>query len=88
MSRIHFFINHNETGFLLLKKIPCADCDFLIRPDQKSRASDKPVPHAFQTATCPQCGSSHIVISAATKEDCIALEPVMAQFKKSVKNSF
>lgn len=81
MTSIHFFINQNDTGHLLLKRIPCAECGFSMRPSKGESVLDKPVPHAIQTATCPRCGAEHFVASAATKADCVALEPVLAKMK-------
>lgn len=84
MNPVHVFINQNDTGFLLLKRIPCAECGFSMRPAKGSSVLNVPVPHALQTATCPQCRAQHIVISAATKADCVALEPMLAFLKKSI----
>jgi predicted RNA-binding Zn-ribbon protein involved in translation (DUF1610 family) len=86
---VHIFINENRLESLLLSTFPCAECGKHIAPDPEM---DKllliPVKHAFQVGGCPDCGAQHVILSAATKADCILLEPVSKAFRENMPNVF
>lgn len=85
MMPMHVFINHNDSGFLLLRRIPCAECGYQIRPiAERNAVLTNPVLHAMQYGICPRCSAQHAVVSAKTKEHCRALEPILARVREVV----
>lgn len=79
---IHIVINETKTKFVLVKSFPCWECSRPIRPKEKeNRIIVKPIMHGIQFGKCPSCQAQHFVINGRTKEDCIALEPVLERFR-------
>ena len=82
--RLHAFINETRMEAVLLKSFPCADCGVSVFPDEvRAQVLDMPVRHGVQFGDCASCGASHMIVSASTKADCVALEPVFAEMKRS-----
>lgn len=83
--RLHAFLNETRMEAVLLKNFPCADCGASVAPDEaRAQVLDIPVRHGVQFGDCTSCGASHMVVSASTKADCVALEPVFAEMKRSL----
>jgi hypothetical protein len=73
-AKVHAFINETKQESVLLTTFPCAECGASVTPDTaQDRILDTPVRHGVQFGTCPNCGSAHMIMSASTKVDCIAL---------------
>lgn len=82
----YIFINENRTENLLLSSFPCSGCGKSMSPiPAMNQVLLTPVRHAFQCGSCPYCGAEHVIMSAATKEDCILLEPVLKAFRESMQ---
>ena len=82
--RLHAFINETRMDSVLLKIFPCADCGASVSPDEtRVQVLDIPVHHGVQFGDCAGCGASHMIVSASTTADCVALEPVFAEMKRS-----
>ena len=81
---LHLFINETSMESVILPHFPCAECGSTITPDpSKNEVLLVPVRHGFQFGDCQNCSAAHLVISASTKADCVALEPVVAEMKRS-----
>lgn len=82
---VHVFINETKTKFLHVKSFPCADCGYLVRPKLRdNQIHSNPVFHGLQIGKCLNCRALHFVINGRTKEDCIALEPVLNKFLETL----
>lgn len=87
-ARVHAFINETKQESVLVSTFPCAECGASITPDaEREHILETPVHHGLQFGDCPNCSSSHMVMSASTKADCIALEPAFAEMKRSLSAS-
>lgn len=83
---LHVIINETQSKFVLVKSFPCMECGRSIRPKAKAnRIQEKPVLHGIQFGKCPSCLAEYFVINGRTKADCIALEPVLAEFQESLQ---
>lgn len=77
MMSIHVFINEARGGALLPPSFACRDCRRKVRPAARTvRVVRLPVLHSVMAGVCSGCGASHLVITAKTKADCVALEAV------------
>ncbi|WP_408601628.1 hypothetical protein [Pseudomonas sp. PLMAX] len=84
-AKVHAFINETRMESVILPKFPCAECGKLITADQsRDQVLLVPVRHGVQFGDCQNCGATHFVVSASTKADCVALEPVFADMKRSM----
>lgn len=83
---VHVIINETQTPFVLVRSFPCMECGRSISAKTKAnRIHEKPVLHGIQFGKCPSCLTEHFVINGRTKADCIALEPVLADFKETLQ---
>lgn len=83
---VHVIINETKTKFVLVKSFPCMECGRSISAKTKAnRINEKPVLHGVQFGKCPSCLAEHFVINGRTKDDCIALEPVLADFQEALQ---
>lgn len=83
--RLHAFINETRMDSVLLENFPCADCGAGVLPDEaRERVLDTPIRHGIQFGDCASCGASHMIVSASTKAECVKLEPVFAEMKRSL----
>ncbi|WP_150788374.1 hypothetical protein [Pseudomonas fluorescens] len=72
-----------ESG--LLKSFPCAECAANVAPDQaREQVALEPV-DTGQFGYCTNCGASHMIVSASTKGDYIALEPILLEMRRSLE---
>lgn len=84
-QRVHVFINENRSNSLFLDSFPCADCRVPVTPNVvNGQMHHEPVRHAVQVGVCAQCGAVHLVASAGSKDDCLKLQPVLAEMSKSI----
>lgn len=84
-GRLHALINETRMESVILSRFPCAECGLMITPDlSKNEVRLVPVRHGVQFGGCQSCGAAHFVVSASTKADCIALEPVFAEMKRAM----
>lgn len=84
---VHAFIMQSTDGTLLRENMPCFVCKTDIKINQTlSEVTMVPVHHSIQFSTCPHCATLHVVLTAKTKEDCIALEPLLAAMRDGVKS--
>ena len=82
--RMHAYINETRRESVLLDSFPCADCGARISLDRdEAQELAAPVRHAVQFGDCIDCGAAHMIVSASAKADCIRLEPVFAEMKRS-----
>jgi hypothetical protein len=85
MTGLHVIINETKTSKIVLDQFPCAECEEPVFPGaEQSTVFDQPVKHSLQFGDCTHCGTKHLVASAETKADCIALEPVVKKITKSI----
>lgn len=86
--RMHAYINETRQDRVLLDEFPCAECGARILLDNaEARELAAPVRHAVQFGDCVDCGAAHMIVSASTKDDCVRLEPVFAEMKRSFERS-
>lgn len=81
---VHVIINETRTEGVLVKSVPCMECGRSISA-KPIRINEKPVLHSIQFGKCATCLAEHFVINGRTKADCIALKPVLADFKKTLQ---
>lgn len=82
MSQLHFLINEAPVTDLAASSWTCADCKLSFQVVDEPHYSLIPVRHCMQQITCPECRAFHVVLSAGSKSDCIAIEP---ELKKLVE---
>jgi hypothetical protein len=86
---LHAFINETRQESVLLTSVPCADCTAIISLNPEGdQVLTEPVRHGMQSGECANCGALHMIVSASTKADCIALEPVFAEMKRTFEREF
>lgn len=84
MTGVHVIINETKTSKIVLDQFPCAECGKPVIPGAEQTTNyEKPVKHALQFGDCTHCGTQHLVASAVTKADCVALEPIVKKLIKS-----
>lgn len=84
-NAIHVFINETRSDDVLISRWPCAECGKTVSPDpDRNEVLEAPVSHGLQYGACPHCGTSHLIVSARTKADCVKLEPVVDELRRSL----
>lgn len=78
MGQVHFYVEESSPSHLAASEQECKDCGHVVRLDiQKARYGSQPVKFCFQDFICPKCKGIHFFITAGSKNDCIAVEPVI-----------
>lgn len=82
---VHVFINETKSDAVLISQWPCAECGNAVTPDStQNKVLGTPVQHGLQFGKCSKCGAAHFIASARTKEDCVQLEPVVAELRRTL----
>lgn len=84
-DRTHLIINNTHGGPILLRSYSCYDCGASMAlhvPDKLFYF--EPVHHTVQTGLCDHCGAGHLIASADSEADCIALEPTAMEAYKAM----
>ncbi len=85
MSHFHFLINEAPATDLAASSWTCAECKSCFPVEGEPRYAITPVRHCMQQITCPECRAYHVVLSAGSKADCVAIEPELEKLAEKLR---